>query len=188
MPPIKAMNSEQLQYLLDGLSGPYEQRDRAMLTLAANTGLRVSELIGLNHGDVIHAGAVVEVLKVRAETAKRGRSREIPLNDRAREAVGALVEFNREQGHPTDADAPLLVSRRGNRLSKRTVQHIVKEARGELEWATPHKLRHGFATRVLKASGNIRTTQELLGHRNLATTQIYTHVTLADMKQAVNSI
>jgi integrase/recombinase XerC len=188
MPTIKAMNSEQLNYLISGIGGVNECRDKALLILMANTGLRVGEAVGLNHGDVIRGGGVTDVLFVRAEIAKGKHKREIPLNQKAKVAIQNVLDFNTRRGISTTADAPLFISRNGNRLSKRMVQHMVQSIRGEIDWATPHKLRHTFATNVLHNTGNVRITQQLLGHANLNTTMLYTHPALSDLAGAVNTL
>ena len=188
MQTVKAMNDSQLSYLIDGVSGQYERRDKALLILMVNSGLRVGEAVGLNVGDVFRCGGVVDVLFVRAEIAKGKHKREIPLNEKAKAAIAAVLEFTREQGTPADPDAPLFVSRMGKRLSRRMVQTMVQQCRGELSWATPHKLRHTFATKVLRNTGNVRVTQQLLGHANLNTTMVYTHPGLVDLAAAVDSI
>lgn len=185
---IKAMSDADLQYLFDGIHGQYAARDRALLTLMLNTGLRVAETVGLNVGDVVRHGAPVSTLNVRAAIAKGKRERAIPLNHAAQGAILDVIEASEQAGHSTEPGAPLFMSRKHCRMTTRAVQHLFEEIRGEQEWITPHILRHTFATRVLKATNNLRITQQLLGHASISTTTLYTHPSMLDMADAVNAI
>ena len=185
---IKAMSDTDVQYLFGGVSGQHAARDRALLTLLLNTGLRVAELTGLNVSDVYRSGAPADCLEVRAEIAKGGRPRTVPMNHAARGAVLDALAAAQQAGHGTEPGAPLFMSRKHCRMSPRAVQHMITECRGEKEWITPHSFRHTFATRVLRATGNIRVTQKLLGHASITTTTIYTHPGLQDLSAAVAAI
>lgn len=183
MQAIKTLSLLQLDALKANLNPATERRDAAIINLLVNTGLRVGEAVGLDVSDVWADGAPREVLFIRPETAKGGRGRAVPLNAGACAAVADLVEMAGD-----GSAGPLIRSRRGDRISRRTIQAMFAEARSDAPWATPHKLRHTFATRVLRAGADIRTTQLLLGHANLSTTAIYTHPDIMDLTAAVRGI
>ncbi|MEW6439639.1 MAG: tyrosine recombinase XerC [bacterium] len=155
-------------------------RDRAMLELLYGSGLRVSELVGL---DVPDARAELQVLRV---MGKGRKERIVPFGNKARQALTAYLARRAAllAGIPAAADKPetaLFLNRTGQRLTTRTVarrldQHIRRI--GLPKQASPHALRHSFATHLLDAGADLRSIQELLGHSNLATTQRYTHLSL----------
>lgn len=144
-------------------------RDGALITLLYGAGLRISEGLSLKRGDV----PLGEVLTV---VGKGRKERVIPLLPVVREAVAqyaALIPFS---GAKSDA---LFVSRRGKPMSPREAQSLMQNLRGRLglsERATPHALRHSFATHVLAHGGDLRAVQELLGHASLSSTQLYTEI------------
>ncbi len=144
-------------------------RDVAVLTLLWGCGLRISEALGLDAGDA----PLPETLRI---TGKGGRERVVPVLPAARtavEAYRAICPF------PSAAADPLFRGARGGRLGARTVAKAMETARMQLglpATATPHALRHSFATHLLDAGGDLRAIQELLGHASLSTTQAYTGV------------
>ncbi|HEX5788406.1 MAG TPA: tyrosine recombinase XerC [Woeseiaceae bacterium] len=150
---------------------PLVVRDRAMLELLYSSGLRLAELIGLDAGDVDLADATVRV------TGKGNRERVVPVG---RYAVQALTEWNRRRGEFAPAgERALFVSTRGGRISRRAVQARVKywaRRQGIDSRVYPHLFRHSFATHLLESSHDLRGVQELLGHANISTTQVYTHL------------
>ncbi len=158
--------------------GPLVVRDRAILELFYSSGLRLSELTGLNIGDVDLADATVHV------TGKGNKDRIVPVGRKARDA---LVEWQRVRGSLADAEeTALFVSQRGKRLSPRSVQARVEHwarQQGIDTHIHPHLLRHSFATHLLESSHDLRGVQELLGHANIATTQIYTHLDFQHLAQ-----
>lgn len=187
---IKYLTDEEQDKLLSSLfpDDPFYERNKAFISLALNTGLRVSELTGLNIGDVIN-GHIKKELKVRGEIAKGKKERTIPLNKKAREAIKIALDFNQGRGYPTGQKDPLFISKKKTRLTSRQVQNIIKDVREIAEIdvnITPHSLRHTFATRVYKKTGNLRVVQTLLGHSSIQTTEIYTHVRREDLQEAVN--
>lgn len=192
MRPVKYLTDQEIKKVLSSfwVDDPLYMRNRAMVIFALNTGLRVSEFTGLNVGDVFN-GHIKKELRVRKEIAKGKRERIIPLNEKARQAIGELLDFSEERGYKLEKDAPLFVSRRGKRITSRQVENIVKRLREDSEIdinMTPHTLRHSFATRLRKKGADLRVIQTLLGHKNLATTQIYTWVDREDLEKAVNLI
>ncbi len=154
-------------------SKPKGQRDKALLELLYATGMRVSELVLLNIGDVNLASASVRCF------GKGAKERIIPVYDRA---VDALVEYLRK-GRPRLMkdlnEKALFLNHRGKRLTRQGLWLIIKRYADEIGMGsevTPHTLRHSFATHMLSGGADLRHIQELLGHANISTTQVYTHV------------
>jgi integrase/recombinase XerC len=152
-------------------------RDRALLELIYSTGLRVSEACALDIGDIDRGRYATPLVLVRR--GKGGKSREVPLGDLADQALAAYEPLRRELG--ASSSAALFVNATGERLTPRSVQRMVSRwaiAGGIHARATPHVLRHSFATHLLDAEVDLRSIQELLGHASLSSTQIYTKVSL----------
>jgi integrase/recombinase XerC len=146
-------------------------RDTAVLLLLYGSGLRISEALGLTPKDAPVAGR--EVLHIRG---KGGRERLVPVLPVTQEAVTRYMHLCR---YPLGRDGPLFLGALGARLSPRIVQRLMEQLRASLglpETATPHALRHSFATHLLSAGADLRQIQELLGHASLSTTQTYTEV------------
>ncbi|MGE0501135.1 MAG: tyrosine recombinase XerC [Rhizobiaceae bacterium] len=146
-------------------------RDAAVLTLLYACGLRISEALGLSGAEF--AGAAQPVLRV---TGKGGKTRLVPVLP---VAMAAVDEYRRLCPYHLDADGALFRGVRGARLDPAIVQRAMARLRGALglpDTATPHALRHSFATHLLVRGGDLRTIQELLGHASLSTTQVYTGV------------
>jgi integrase/recombinase XerC len=146
-------------------------RDRAVLELLYSSGLRLSELVGLNVGDVDLASGEVSVL------GKGRKQRLVPVGAHAREALQAWLAL-RATWAGADQTA-LFVNGRGQRLGGRSVERRLQywaRRQGLDRPVHPHMLRHSFASHLLESSGDLRAVQELLGHANLSTTQIYTHL------------
>ncbi len=152
-------------------------RDAALLTLLYGAGLRISEALSLKRGDVPLADTLTILGKGRKE-------RVVPVLPLLRDAIGdyaAKIPFT------AAPSAPLFLSRRGKPMSAREAQSLMQKLRGRLgltERATPHALRHSFATHLLQGGGDLRTVQELLGHASLSTTQTYTAI---DMRQLMET-
>lgn len=157
-------------------------RDRAILETLYSTGLRVSELTALNVSDIDFTG---EVVKARG---KGRRERMVPVGSFASQAIKRYVELRAQVPHINEKDPDaLFLNRFGDRLSSRSIRKIIDKyikVTGLSEKTSPHTLRHSFATHLLNRGANIRMVQELLGHKHLSTTQIYTHITTDGMKQA----
>ncbi len=172
----RAITQEQVERLLDSASQkqtPRGLRDRAILELLYATGMRVSELVALNVGDVDLASASVRCF------GKGGKERVIPIYERAVEAVDDYVSKGRIHLLRDAEERALFLNQRGQRLTRQglwlIVKGYVKEA-GLNVPVTPHTLRHSFATHMLRGGADLRNVQELLGHANIATTQVYTQV------------
>lgn len=170
------LDAEKMAHLLDGTQGqrtddPLVSRDRAIFELIYSAGLRLAEVAALNIGDM--DGGTTE-LRI---TGKGAKTRIVPVGSMAREAVAAWLKV-RPQLSPPQQTA-LFVSRRGSRLSHRAIQQRLRDwarQQGLDQPVHPHMLRHAFATHLLESSGDLRAVQELLGHADISTTQIYTHL------------
>jgi integrase/recombinase XerC len=177
----RTLPARDLQVALDRLAATADRdalRDRALLEIAYASGLRLSELVGLNRGDVDRRG---ELLRVRG---KGRRERIVPASAGALRALDGYLAARPGAAGPGD---PVFLGPRGGRLSGRTVQRAVHKRLGEVArglGVTPHALRHSFASHLLDNGADLRAIQELLGHRSLASTQIYTHVSRSRLRQA----
>ncbi len=162
-----------LAALLDALDGddPETLRDRAILELLYGTGLRVGEATSLSVADIGHG----ELLRV---VGKGGRERAVPLGRAARAALAAYLEKGRPALAKSAAGDALWVGARGGRMGTRGLRRVVRARAATF----PHSLRHAFATHLLENGADLRTVQELLGHRELGTTQVYTAVTREHLK------
>ncbi|MET3576454.1 site-specific tyrosine recombinase XerD [Bhargavaea ullalensis] len=161
-------------------SKPTGVRDRAMLEMLYGTGMRVSECIGMNTGDVHLTMGFARVF------GKGGKERIIPLGRTALDAVSVYLNEARPQllkgGRAQDA---LFVNARGGRLSRQGVWKLLNEharTAGITKELTPHILRHSFATHLVENGADLRAIQEMLGHADISTTQIYTHVSKNRLK------
>lgn len=151
-------------------------RDMAVITLLYGCGLRISEALSLDGQDA----PLPPVLRI---IGKGGKERVIPVIGAARDAVEAYLALC---PWPLEPDQPLFRGLRGGRLSPRAVQKVMERARAQLGLpasATPHAMRHSFATHLLSAGGDLRAIQELLGHASLSTTQAYTAVDQARLME-----
>lgn len=188
----KAITIEQVERLL---AAPDENdvlgaRDRAMLETLYSTGIRVSELVGLNIADLDPAG---ECMRVRGKGSKE---RMAPLGAHALASIQRYLEKLRDdprfsavaKGDPVKA--PLFVNKHGGRLSSRSVRRKLDKylvQAGLDPSISPHTLRHSFATHLLDNGADLRSVQELLGHRSLSTTQVYTHLSGQRVRDAYDA-
>jgi integrase/recombinase XerC len=151
-------------------------RDAAVVTLLYGCGLRISEALGLTGADV----PLPRVLRI---TGKGNKERVVPVIDAARDAVAVYLRLC---PYPAEPDSPLFRAVRGGALTPRPIQKVMEQARMQLglpATATPHAMRHSFATHLLNAGGDLRAIQELLGHASLSTTQAYTAVDTARLME-----
>jgi site-specific recombinase XerD len=167
-----ALPARSVSAALEAVTGddPESLRDRALLELLYATGLRVSEVVGLEVGDLEADGLRV--------TGKGGRTRVVPVGRPARRAVGEWLSRGRPGLAGPGAGRAAWVGRRGGPLDARGVRRVVRRRMATF----PHALRHSFATHLLEGGADLRAVQELLGHVDLATTQIYTAVTRDHLK------
>ena len=176
----RTLPSHDLESALDALDGadPTSRRDRALIEFAYSSGLRLSELVGLNRGDLDRTGMLLRV------RGKGRRERIVPLGRVALAALDRLQEVSgRRAGPPAEA---LFLNARGQRLSGRTVQRVVRRRLSQVAGGlgvTPHALRHSFASHLLDRGADLRAIQELLGHRALTSTQVYTHVSKGRLRK-----
>ncbi|MGN6137046.1 MAG: tyrosine recombinase XerC [Aureliella sp.] len=180
------LTSDEILTLLDAPPKRDTQglRDTAILETMYSAGLRVSEVVGLNEGDLDLSEGIARV---------RGKGRKERLSPLGRYAVDALRAYlpkrtlaNKE---PRGREAPVFVNRFGSRLTTRSVARMLEKylkLSGLDLRTTPHTLRHSFATHLLDRGADIRSVQELLGHKSLVTTQIYTHLSTANLREVYN--
>ena len=157
---------------------PAAARDRAIMETLYSSGLRVSELVGLNWRDIDDD---LGMLTVRA--GKGNKDRMVPLGE---QALDALKTWRHQMPIAWEPDGPVITNLRGARLSTRSVEKIVAQRMidsGLNATITPHGIRHCFATHMLNAGADLRSIQEMLGHASLATTQRYTHVSINHLKE-----
>ena len=178
------LSTEELSRLLESppAGDRHGLRDRAILETLYSAGLRVSELVALNDDDVDHAASVLRV------RGKGKRERLAPIGSFAMKALSRYLAVRRVAPLPAKNPVrPLFVNRFGRRLTTRSVGRMLEKhlrATGLDRRTTPHTLRHSFATHLLDRGADIRSVQELLGHKSLVTTQIYTHVSTAGLRAA----
>jgi len=170
----KTMDADQVdQYLSFDQDSPLASRDRAIAELFYSSGLRLAELVAVNLQDIDHQAKLITV------TGKGNKTRTLPVGSTA---LGAIEQWLQQRppiaADPDSANA-LFTSLRGKRISVRNIQDRIKlqgRKSGMSQDVHPHMLRHSFASHMLESSGDLRAVQELLGHANIATTQIYTHL------------
>lgn len=158
---------------------PQSLRDKAMLELLYATGIRVSELISLNLSDVS-----LEMSYIRC-TGKGSKERIVPVGTVAVRALREYLSKGRSRLVSNGAEQALFVNHHGSRLTRQGFWKIVKRYAVEAQISkdiTPHTLRHSFATHLLENGADLRSVQEMLGHADISTTQVYTHVTRARLK------
>jgi len=178
----EVLTAIEIERIMDAVSldEPLAFRDRAMLELAYGAGLRVSEWIGILSRDVVFEELVVRVL------GKGGKERLVPIG---RKAAGALAMYLRELRPVLEKGAGegrLFLNGRGRPLSRMGAWKILRkyvEKAGIEKAVTPHTLRHSFATHLLEGGADLRAVQEMLGHADISTTQIYTHVDREHLRQ-----
>ena len=165
-----------------------QSRDLAITKVFLYCGLRISELVNLDLDDINYEDNSIKFF------GKGNKERYVPLHPEALQSIDAYLPA-RNQITPNNPDAKdaLFLSNRGNRISQRTIQIMVKKYAKKAgikdpDRITPHKLRHSFATMVYKKTKDLRIIQELLGHSDISTTQIYTHTDKEERKDAVNQL
>ena len=171
----KVLSEEEINDLLDiELKTNFDYRNKAMLELMYSSGLRVSELINLNVNDIDLENDTVKIF------GKGSKERIIPLNDFAKEALREYIMVHRKELFKHGENNYLFLNNHGNKMTRQGFFKILKKIAQEKNIKTdfsPHTLRHSFATHLLKYGADLRSIQELLGHSDISSTQIYTHVT-----------
>jgi integrase/recombinase XerD len=182
----KVLSPQEVEALLEkpASNDPFTQRDKAMLELLYATGIRVSELVQLNISDIHLDMGFIRCM------GKGSKERIIPLGKMAQSAIERYIHNGRSamlKGKKTEA---LFLNHHGNRLSRqgfwKILKQLAKKANIEKE-LTPHTLRHSFATHLLENGADLRAVQEMLGHADISTTQIYTHVTKTRLKDVYSA-
>jgi len=166
------LDADEVSRLLkENLNDPMICRDLAMFELMYSSGLRLSELVNIDLADLDLSVGQVRVV------GKGGKTRDLPVGKHAIQAINKWLVYRRTL--PGSNDKAVFISTRGKRIAPRTVQMRLKklaESQGLSRNCYPHMLRHSFASHLLESSGNLRAVQELLGHADIGTTQIYTHL------------
>jgi site-specific recombinase XerD len=179
----KVLSGEEARSMLEGIPArtPLELRDRAMLELAYSCGLRCEEIVNLDLGSVDFDSEQLRVL------GKGSKERLLPIGEPAQRALRRYLERGRHALRADPGEAALFLSKSGRRLSSSDVTRRlalwVREA-SLAAGVSPHSLRHSFATHLLEGGADLRTIQELLGHASISTTQVYTRVDAARLRDA----
>ena len=170
----KSLEPDQVSQLLNHQSETaLMARDLAMAELLYSAGLRLSELVGTNLNDLDRNEKIITVI------GKGQKTRIVPVGGPALTALAEWMKYRPVANEVLGYDSPLFVTQRGKRISPRAVQDRIRQLavkHGMTQRVHPHVLRHAFASHLLESSGDLRAVQELLGHANIATTQIYTHL------------
>jgi len=175
------LDPDEVAGLLDGgdPEQPLQARDAALYELIYSSGLRLSEVVGLNMMDLDRRDGLIRVLR-----GKGAKDRVVPVGRQALRALDAWLRHR--PAWAAAQETALFVGRHGGRLGARTVQRRLQRLarlRGVQRRVHPHMLRHSFATHLLESSGDLRAVQELLGHADISTTQIYTHLDFQHLAQ-----
>lgn len=181
----KYLSEEDIRKLLSAPEGLYEIRDKSILRLLYASGLRVSELTGLNKDDILFDEGILKV-----NNGKGSKDRQVYFDQGTGQLLKKMIYKRSRKGRVNKSPA-LFTNRYGNRLSTRSVQKMVKSAgysAGIKQKVTPHILRHSFAAHYLTKSNDIKAVQQLLGHESLNTTQIYTEISNNDLKKRYNEV
>ena len=179
------MDADQVVRLIESpdLSDVYGTRDRAILETLYSSGVRVGELVGLNKDSIDFIGGVIKV------AGKGKKERLAPIGDKA---LRAIRNYFQKAGKLKIKDKKaVFINKSGRRMTDRAVRRVIEKYIHKMsmnEKISPHSLRHSFATHLLDRGADLRSVQELLGHANLSTTQIYTHVTTERLKNVYEKV
>ncbi|MES9963232.1 MAG: tyrosine recombinase XerC [Candidatus Sedimenticola sp. 20ELBAFRAG] len=173
------LDADQLGHMLDAQADdPLDMRDLAIMELFYSSGLRLAELVSLDTRDIDFNDTTLEV------TGKGAKTRRVPVGRKAQEAIRVWLGVRGEIAAMDET--ALFVGKRGKRINPRTIQERMKRwaiKQGVARNVHPHMLRHSFASHLLESSGDLRAVQELLGHADISTTQIYTHLDFQHLAQ-----
>ena len=195
MKGTRPLDNDEIRRVSTCFTGTFATRNSGLFMLGVSTGGRISELLSLQIGDVYQNGSAVSDLLFERSVVKGGEvSRAVPVNRDGRHAIDQLIDWHRQHYRNTDPNRPLFPSRHKSGtvpMHRQTAHDVLKKAfiaaglNGKL---ATHSLRKSFAQRLYDKSGDIYLVQELLGHKNISTTQKYLGVNYADAKAAVESI
>lgn len=181
----EVLTLEEIDAVLDviDVSDALGQRNRAMFEMLYSCGLRVSELVNLQISNLFLADEYISVI------GKGNKQRLVPISQKAIKEIGYWMEYRNGMIPKKGDEDTLFLNRRGARLTRVMVFHLVKEyaeAAGIKKSISPHTFRHSFATHLLEGGANLRAIQEMLGHQSILTTEIYTHVDMKLLRDQVN--
>ena len=195
MKGTRPLDNDEIRSVSTSFTGTYQVRNRGLFMLGVSTGGRISELLSLQIGDVFQNGSAVSDLLFEKSIVKGGEvSRAVPVNRDGRHAIDQLIDWHHQHYENRDESRPLFPSRHNSGtvpMHRQTAHDVLKKAfiaaglNGKL---ATHSLRKSFAQRLYDKSGDIYLVQELLGHKNISTTQKYLGVNYADARAAVESI
>ena len=195
MKGTRPLDNDEIRRVSTCFTGTYQVRNRGLFMLGVSTGGRISELLSLRIDDVYQNGSAVTDLLFEKSIVKGGKvSRAVPVNRDGRRAIDELSSWHREHYENADESRPLFPSRHKSGtvpMHRQTAHQMLKKAfiaAGLNGKIATHSLRKSFAQRVYEKSGDIYLVKELLGHRNIATTQQYLGVNYADAREAVEAI
>ena len=195
MKGTRPLDNDEIRRVSASFTGMYKSRNRGLFLLGVSTGGRISELLSLRISDVWQNNAAVSDLLFNKSVVKGGEiSRAVPVNRDGRQAIDDLRDWHREQYENIDPERPLFPSRNGRgekRMSRRTAHDVLKEAfiaAGLNGHLATHSLRKSFAQRLYDRTGDIFVVQEMLGHKNVATTQKYLGVNYASVREALEEM
>ncbi|HDP69077.1 MAG TPA: tyrosine recombinase XerC [Candidatus Marinimicrobia bacterium] len=176
------LSEEQIARLIDDISGDgfVPVRDKAILELFYSTGVRLSELLNLNFGDVNFNGLTIRVF------GKGAKERILPFGKRAAQAIQEYLKIRRREFGQVNLQDALFISKRNRRIARPTVQKMVSrmlKTISDQKHLSPHVLRHSFASHLLDRGADLNAVKDLLGHTSLSTTQLYTHIRIEKMKE-----
>ena len=181
----KTLSIEEIDNLLDiKLTDSFSYRNKAMLELMYSSGLRVSELVNVKIHDIDISNCIIRIM------GKGSKERIVPLGDYAIRYIELYLKEHREKLIKKEINDYLFLNNHGNKITRqgffKILKSIAKEKNIKTEFS-PHTLRHSFATHLLNGGADLRSIQEMLGHSDISTTQIYTHVSTEKLKENYNS-
>lgn len=193
MKGTRPLSNEEIRKVADAFEGIYAPRNLGLFVLGVSTGGRISELLALKVSDVYQNGKPVGDLLFDKSIVKGGEvSRAVPVNSDGRQAIESLIAWHSNHYGEVAADGVLFPSRQGkSAMNRRTAHAVLKvafEAAGLNGKLATHSMRKSFAQRLYEETSDIFAVQEVLGHKNVATTQAYLGVNYASLKEAVEAI
>ena len=181
----KTLSIEEIDKLLDiNLTDDFSFRNKAMLELMYSSGLRVSELVNVKIHDIDISNCIIRIM------GKGSKERIVPLGDYAIKYIGLYLKEHREKLIKKELNDYLFLNNHGKKMTRQGFFKILKTLAKEKNIKTefsPHTLRHSFATHLLNGGADLRSIQEMLGHSDISTTQIYTHVSKEKLKENYNN-